>query len=111
MKLEASSYNTEICYCTKSYKYYDTHFSTPGRPRSLEEAILEAHRDMEFYGFSEADVVDSETGEILAMIRKQKQGGFIPPSLFIWRVAMGHGDAPFQNSQTLAIFRCNCATF
>lgn len=70
MKLTGSKYDITLTYCTSLRICFDNHFYAEARPKSLEKAILEAHADMDFYGFVEADIIDSETGEVLAMIKK-----------------------------------------
>ena len=61
--------NVEIYYCTKITVCYDHHLYTNARPENLRKAIETAKADMRAYGYISAEIIDSETGEILAIIK------------------------------------------
>ena len=63
------NFNVEIYYCTKMVLCYDQHFYTNAQPMNLGKAIETAKADMRVYGYVSADIIDSETGEILAIIK------------------------------------------
>ena len=61
--------NVEIYYCAKITVCYDQSFYTNAQPMNLGKAIDMAKKDMKVYGYVSADIIDSETGEILAIVQ------------------------------------------
>ena len=62
-------FNVEIYYGAKITMCYDQHFYTNAQPMNLGKAIETAKADMRAYGYVSVDIIDSETGEILAIIK------------------------------------------
>lgn len=57
-----------ICYSTKIIISYDSRLETPAVTMTLEKAIAIATTEMTTYGFLIADIIDANTGEVLAII-------------------------------------------
>lgn len=63
--------NISICYTTKVIISYDSRFNTSAISMSLEKAIAIANAEMRSYGFTNADIIDAETDEILAILENE----------------------------------------
>ena len=50
---------------------YDSSFETPAVDMTLKKAIEIANAEMNTYGFLIADIMDAETGEILAILNNE----------------------------------------
>lgn len=58
----------EITYTTKMVISYDGRFDTPAMSVSLENAIAIATMEIKTHNFTMADIIDADTGEVLAII-------------------------------------------
>ena len=69
MNIRDLMFDIEICYTTNMFISFDNTYEIHPKVRRLDAAIGLAHSALKLHNFSVADIIDANTGEVLAIIK------------------------------------------